>query len=58
MLRDNDPYDKARVVTVNPAFPTMNSNSSLFDSLYALGIREMELCLEKRYLLLSSSGPC
>lgn len=42
MLRDNDPYDKARVVTVNPAFPTMNSNSSLFDSLYALGIREME----------------
>jgi hypothetical protein len=42
MLRDNDPYDKARVVTINPAYPIMKTNSSLFDSLYALGIREME----------------
>jgi hypothetical protein len=42
MLRDNYPQDKTRVVTINPNFPTIKTNSNLFDSLYALGIAEME----------------
>lgn len=41
MLRDNYPHDKARVVTKNNQFPTIESSSDTFDALYALAIREM-----------------